>query len=415
MAFEFSKAAKIGALSSLALASATTAQDFQPSFQLNGLVEGRFVLSDNERSVFDGGFGKLRYGGSETGSGQERFEFGEATLSAFSQLTPSLSLVATGQFNPDLDTEFDITEAFLRFRPVSTSKWRYSAKLGAFFPRISFENEGIGWSNTFTITNSAANTWFAEEFRPVGLELKAELRGETTDIEFTGSVFFANDRSGVALALRGFTLNDTRIGLFGSVAISDLTPGRIGEENSPFVESDGRPGFSLGTSIFDESLGEFSLYVSDNRGDVTTVGSAGRVWDTRFINALYSKELNETFFVGAQLFWGDTVTAPTGVRTDVLGTEFFSVSALISAELGPFAITVRPEFFDQNDLTTLAAPPDFNEDGFALTISTAYFVGEKHQFNVEYVYVDSDRNEGTDRLPLSQRENLLMANYRLTF
>lgn len=385
------------------------------STRLHGHVEGRFVFSDNQLSVFDGGFGKLRYGADATGDGQQQLEFGEAAVDVFSQWNSSLSSVVSARVAGDTDAEFDIIEAFLRWRPVSTTRWRYSVKVGAFFPQLSFENEGVAWSNTFMLTNSAANTWFAEEFRPVGAEIKAEWRGDITTVEFTGSAYFANDRSGVALTLRGFTLNDARNGLFGGVRIADLPPGRVDETNHPFVESDGRPGFALGVNVKNQLWGDFFLYLTDNRGDVTEVGSEGRLWDTRFINAHYSREFGDRFFAGAQLLWGDTVTAPTGDRSDVLGTEFFSLSGLVSAEFDNVMLSIRPEYFDQRDLTTLAAPPSFDESGFALTTSASYFLGNNQQITAEYVYADSDREAGASARPDQIRESQFMLNYRLSF
>lgn len=385
------------------------------TFRVHGHVEGRFVISDNQESIFDGGFGKLRYGADANGNGQEQFEFGEAAVDIFTQWNSSLSSVVSARVASDAESEVDVIEAFLRWRPVSLSRWRYSVKVGAFFPQLSFENEGVAWGNTFTLTNSAANTWFAEEFRPVGAEVKAEWRGDVTTVEFTGSAYFANDRSGVALTLRGFTLNDTRNGLFGGVRIADLPPGRVGDVNHPFVESDGRPGFAIGMNVFNGFWGDFSLYLTDNRGDVTEVGSEGRVWDTRFLNAHYSRAIGERFFAGAQLLWGDTVTAPTGNPDDVLGTEFFALSGLVSAEFGDLMVAVRPEYYDQRDLTTLAAPPSFEEDGFALTTSASYFIGDHQQITAEYVYSDADREAGAGRRPDAIKETLFMVNYRLSF
>ena len=49
------------------------------------------------------------------------------------------------------------------------SAWRSNLKIGAFYPPISLEHRASGWSNPYTISSSALNTWVGEELRTIGV------------------------------------------------------------------------------------------------------------------------------------------------------------------------------------------------------------------------------------------------------
>ena len=412
--YTFAKHTACTITASLLLAHGTFAQESEWSFDLSGFVDARVYASDDEVSTFQQGFGKVRYGGSSNGA-RERFRINEVSLIGRVQYGTELSLYVNAQHNPDLDSEIDIVESYLEYRPVSLSRLRFGVKAGAFFPNLSFENDGAAWSNSYTLTNSAANTWFAEEVRPIGAEVALEYRGDTVKTRLTGSLFYGNDRSGTALSLRGFVLNDQKVGIFGEIPIAIIPAERL-DINEPFVETDGRPGFALSFEAEYPGVAEINIYASDNRGDTNEgFNSLTRVWDTEFLNVATKTNLPGDVTFIAQGLWGESFKTPTGDPTLTLGTTFQTLSGLVSRDFGPVRFSFRAEHFDQNDISTLPTAPDLDEDGFALTTALQYTVGKRHRLTAEYLYVDSDRDAGSDELPLSQSENLFQLNYRVSF
>ncbi|UTW55537.1 hypothetical protein [Kordiimonas sp. SCSIO 12610] len=394
------------AISGVLLSSTTAnADDFKPFFDISGLADVKISFGDTELSTFDGGFGKTREGDGTN------VRLSQAALIGFGQLTPSLSAVAHIQYNPDLQDEVDIFEAFLRYRPVSTGRVRYTTKLGAFIPHVSAENKGRGWTNLFTLTNSAANTWIAEEVRPLGLDFTAEYRGDTFDAEVGASVFINNDNSGAGLALRGFVLNDQNVGIFGEVRIPDVGM-RIGQTQAPFREGDDSPGFAVSARLSSEDYGEFIAYYSDNGATAgEPFSNGGQAWDTRFLTASYNHDLPGGVFVNLQGLVGTTETIANG---GPLGTNFSTISLLLAKEIGDLQLATRGELFDQND-TSDCPCPFLGETGEALTVAATYRLGDHHRFIGEYLHVSSDREGATANQPASFNENVFQLAYRLVF
>lgn len=401
------------ALAALGLPSAT-ADGFRPHFGLEGLADIRLVYPSEEASVFGGGFGKLRFGTEEGAARRFDAEIEEIALVGRAQFAPAWFAHVHIQHNPSQANEVDVVEGFVRYRPASTSRWRWGARAGAWFPPVSFENQGVAWSNLFTLTNSAANTWIAEESRLIGAEAILDYRGDSLDLTFRVGPFFANDRSGTALALRGFTLNDQNVGLFGELRIADL-PMRQGVETRPFNEIDGRPGYALHLQLDHISQGELLLNWVDNRGDPLAVGEDGRAWDMYYLNAAYLRPLPAGFLATAQILWGQARTAPTGDPDVIMGTDFLTASGLISWRWRFLELNARGEFFRQIDLTRLMPAPPFAEDGFAVTAAAMFRFGAHHRLTLEYVASRADRAGGPANTRIDLNENSVQLGYRFVF
>ena len=132
-------------------------------FKFDAYGDARVVKAPDERSWRDGGLGKTRYGGGDVTP-----ELGEISAIGRAQLLPELSTYAHVRYEPDQRSALDIIEAYARYRPVSTTPLRWSFKAGAFFPPVSLENQGIGWTPVWTVTLSAINSWVGEELRTIG-------------------------------------------------------------------------------------------------------------------------------------------------------------------------------------------------------------------------------------------------------
>jgi len=395
---------------------AAAEDSFSPTVKFLGQADLRFAIASGARSSFDGGFGKFRFGANGNSSAGSDLRLTEVSLTARSQLTGSLLAQVTAQYNPDGGQEVDLLEAFVRWRPVSLSRTRFSLKAGAVFPKVSFENTGRAWSNIYTLTNSAANTWIAEEFRPVGVEGTLQYRAENYDLFFTAGAFFVNDRSGVALAFRGFTLNAQKLGLWGNLPISDLPPGRVGASNQPFIEADDRPGFSLGLHWKHQYLGEISIYAADNRADTAVVSDSGRLWRTRFLNAAVERKFGASWIIGAQTMYGDTITNPQDSEALIIGTRFFTISGMLAHDVSAKTrLALRLEHFDQLDISNVPPVPDLNENGMALTAAATYKISKNFALTAEWVHSNTDRFEENQIAPIILNEDLLQLNFRAQF
>ena len=119
---------------------AARAQDFS----LSGMADLRLVAPSGQQSHFDGGFGKFRWG---DGRGSPVIPDLDGAIPRGSVVTlPDLRVVVEVRYDPRQQTAIDVIDAYARYRPVSTTRWRWGVKAGAFFPPASLENTGIGWT-----------------------------------------------------------------------------------------------------------------------------------------------------------------------------------------------------------------------------------------------------------------------------
>src|SRR3954469_12270164 len=140
----------------------------------NAMADVRLLQPSNQRSGTDGGLGKLRFnGGSNAGPD---LTIGEIVGDGRVQFSPEFALLGTLRYAPDQHKEIDLLEGYARYRTVSSADWMWQVKLGAFFPPISLENEGVGWSSPWTLTPSAINSWVGEELRTFGGESSVQWR-----------------------------------------------------------------------------------------------------------------------------------------------------------------------------------------------------------------------------------------------
>ena len=158
---------RIGLVLAAALGLATPASaDLQGQFvigetpieyEFSGLVDLRAAYSDNKENWVDGGRDLPRYG---SGDGEREFEadIADATLILDGRIGFETSVFLKAQYEPDQHHPIDLVEGFVQYRPVSTSRWRPRVRAGMFFPPISLEHDGIGWTSPYTITPSAINS-----------------------------------------------------------------------------------------------------------------------------------------------------------------------------------------------------------------------------------------------------------------
>jgi len=360
--------------------------------EIHGWFDYRLVLPSDERSFVDGGLGKTRFG-----EGDGAPQFGGAALVGTLQLTPALLAQTTVRYETTDESSLSVDEAFLRYRPVSTTPRRWSLKAGAFFPPISLENDGIAWSSRATLTPSAINSWIGEELRVIGAEYRVEWRGEQQALEFGGALFGANDPAGEILAARGWSLSDLSYGIGSSVPEPDVLALDLGEpvprRYDPYVESDDRWGWYAELAWSAPQLGRVSLLRYDNRGDPTTSTTYEEqheifTWRTDFWS-LAAETRFDDLRVCLQAMTGETEIVPSPFFESY--TEFDSAYLLLSWERGAWRPAFRVDWFRTEEFPS--AGPGIRERGNALTLALNWRPVDWLRITGEVLRVDSFRSQ----------------------
>jgi hypothetical protein len=174
--------------------------------------------------------------------------------------------------------------------PVGGS--RVKLRAGAFFLPTSRENVDELWENPYTISSSALNSWFGEEFRPIGLDVSWMRWGATIG----ATVYRGNDTFGALPLDPGWSLHDRWILLGQKVQTGD-------DYTSVSAETDHRLGWSARAGW---SASQFSVLLThiDNRSDGLPHGDLYN-WKTRFDVAGFDYS-HADWTVAGETGWGPT-------------------------------------------------------------------------------------------------------------
>jgi hypothetical protein len=386
-----------------------------PEFALHGLADFRYQHSDAQQGWVNGGLGAFRDGGEN-----DRLRISEAALVLQGRLW-DWSGTATAKYAHGQENPVDLTEAFLQYRPVSTSPWRFGARIGMFFPPISLENNGIAWSSPYTLTSSAINTWVGEELKTFGGEAYLTHQLKSGD---RLSVFAAglanNDTAGTLLTWRGWSLHDYEATLQDSfpipegIGLQKLFP-RQAALTRPFVEVDGRPGYYAGFSAERPDLFKFRALYYDNRANPAAVEKGQFGWLTQFWSLGFKTELPWDLTLIGQGMTGRTSMGRLRDGKRPFDVGYWAASILLSKASGIHRISMRHDQFgtDEND----RLPQDDNrERGYAFTANYNLTLAQQHQLNFEVTHTHKDRSA---RIRLgqapNQEETLWQVAYRLFF
>lgn len=397
-------------LGCLALAPPLAAQDAD----LHGYLDCRLVARPSERSWTDGGLGKTRFGDGGTTAGCV-----QAGLVGTWQITPALRALADVQYATPAHDAWSLLEAYLRYRPVSTTPLRWSLKLGAFFPPVSLENEAIGWTSPWTLTPSAIDSWVGEELRSIGAEAQLEWRGGGYTLAGVAAVLRSNDPAGELIAARGWSLSDLTSGLGSAVREPDVYA--LGNQESvplrfnPFLENDARAGWYAGASWQAPGRGRIELLRYDNDADPAThSGGVSPVfsWHTQFWNL--GGELDAGGFVLlAQAMRGSTRIAPAPDFST--STDFDAAYVLAGRTFGAWRAALRIDAF-----ATSQQPPSLadrvREHGGAATFALSWRPFEWLRLTGECLHVRSWRNQRVEEgLAAQQDDSQLQLSARVLF
>lgn len=376
----------LGIIVLLAVAVPAHADDFS----FDGYADLRMIAPpDGDRPWLEGGLGKLRYG-----KGDSSFQFSGAVGEAAWMPAPELLVVAVGRIEPQQKTFFDLLEGYVRYRPVSTTPWRWSVKAGAFFAPFSLENTEIGWSPYWTITPSAINSWFGDEFRTVGAEFTLEWRIEQGTLTVMGSGFGVNDPAGVMMADRGWSMDDRPTGLFDHLRVPDATLILFGDtppDHTPiFKEFDNRVGWYAGASWDDARQWRIELIHYDNEANPSAHEDDYFAWHTKFWDAGFSHHIGE-FTVIAQALTGSTVISPSPVFSAT--TDYNSAFALLGWERGDWRVAGRADIFHTRSYNSFGGSPATSENGYAFTAAVSWLPKDWLKLTGEILSLTSKRGE----------------------
>lgn len=367
-------------------------------FKFEGYGDVRLVLpSQDDDTWLEGGLSKTRFGRDD---GQDvELRFGEIVGEAMWQIAPEVMALASLRYDEDQRTPIDVLEAYVRYRPVSTTRWRWSVKAGAFFPPISLENDEIGWTSTWTLTPSAINTWVGEEFRTIGAEAKLELRGDVDTFEASVALFGWNDPAGILVDVRGWALHDRPTGLFDRPRLPDALP--LSRGGSPpmdtpmFKEIDDRVGYYARAAWRPEGLGRLEVLRYDNRANPAAFDEQV-AWRTEFWSVGAESAIGDVVVL-AQGLVGETEFTPSPSYDRIV--EFWSAYVLAGWAFVDWRFAVRADLFGSDatkyylsaGVPAEADLPKYGEHGHAFTFAAAWLPEPWLRMSGELLVVDSYR------------------------
>ena len=356
-------------------------------FTLDGYGDVRLIVPSSQDSWIHGGLGKFRFGQS---SGDPDLRIGEVVAEGIGQLTPSIMAFASIRYDQDQRREVDFIEAYVRYRPVSTTRFRWSVKLGMFFPPISLENGEVGWTSGWTITPSVINSWVGEELRTIGGEGRLEYRTGRGTIEAVAAVYGFNDPAGILLAFRGWAFNDRPTTYADHPRLPDALAAIF---NAPvpfttleFKEIDDRPGYYLGLRVDDERFGRIELMRYDNRANPEAFRRQF-AWRTKFWSAGYTRRFGMLTLM-AQGMTGLTYVEPV---EDVYNNWNFDAAYLLAGlDLGKWRVALRGDVFSTDRKKSTLPSTLSQEDGNGLTGSVSWFPKPWLRLSAEAIRAEND-------------------------
>jgi hypothetical protein len=381
----------------------------------------RAVGIGGEKSWVEGGFGKLRSGGTKAGDFHLRPELGNVNLIWQPQFNWSLSATVVGSVQGGERTQAGLSQAYLTFRPMRSDKLAFSARAGLMWPPISLEHEGADWHVKDSITPSAINSWVGEEVRPVAVEGTVAATLGDHKLRATAALMAANDTAGTLLTFRGWALHDRTTLAFRRQPLPPLGDftGIQAPYTHPLIDLHQgfahRPGYYAKLAWQPPMPVRFELFHYDNRANPEDVNlDLEWGWDSKFDNAGIVAELGDGAELKAQVLSGRTHMGYLEDGRRWVNNRFRSAFVLLSRSLGPYGVAVRAEAFGTHNRGSWWTD-DYDERGWSAMASA------KRDWNhltglVELLHVSS-RNGSLEEQGLkpTRRQTQLQAELRTTW
>ena len=364
----------------LALAGQARAAD-----GLSGMAQISLSGGDVEESWLEGGFGKTAWSDTEA-------RLSQAVLEWRASFGFAADAVVSLQYQEGVRPGVDLNEAYLRVKAPPMTAGRLSARAGLFYPPVSLEHPGAGWTTEDTLTASALNTWIGEEVKVGGVEATFARDFGGHELSATGAVFGWNDTAGTLLTFRGWSLGETRAGSQAELPLPPLSPFmrvRQAAETYPVLELDSRAGYYGRLEWRPPAPVAIEVFHYDNAGDRVAVEDLQWAWETRFTNVGLSWEPDERTRVLAQALTGETLM---GFRTPEIWVDmgFRAAYLLASHEIAGNTLTGRLDWFDTEDRSWVVADNN-DETGWAATGAWRRALADHVDLLVEAQRVSSKR------------------------
>jgi hypothetical protein len=360
-------------------------------FNVAGYADFRLIAPSDQISWRDGGLGKLRYGAENA---KPDFEFAEAVVDGSAVIFPELLAVATARVAMKQHSAVDLLEGYLRYRPVSTSAWRWSVKGGAFFPPVSLENTEVGWTSPWTLTPSAINSWIGEEIRIIGAEGTVEWRSAPRTLSAGAAVFAWNEPAGVLLADRGWALGDAFTGVFGRPREPNVQAQIMGVppplRTPEILQIDDRAGWYAAATWDETGFAKLNLITYDNEANQSAIYDEIIAWRTAFQDAGLSTQIGNVTLL-AQGMLGQTAIRPSPYFSS--DTHFSAAYLLAGWQVDEnWRVAGRFDVFAAQAHTPFASS-NIRESGNAITLAVNYLPNDWLRITAEGIRLDSTRNE----------------------
>jgi hypothetical protein len=385
-------------------------------------LDVNYVDASGHPSWAEGSAGKLLYDSDHDGLMLSR-----SYIDLRSRLADTLNAhVVAELYTDDMGSTVDLTEAFLEWRPLTESANRYRLKLGAFYPRISLENSGPGWTSPYSISPSAINTWVGEELRSVGAEASVSRRPESLGGAHTFSlqaaVFYGNDPAGGLISWKGWSIHDRQSRFGDKVPLPPvplIQPGNWFDGQDPFItpllEIDDRSGYYLnGEWRFGKHVMLRAMHYN-NRADPQGYENRQFGWRTAFDHVGLQATLPGDIGLLAQWMDGYTVWGRYTNGVYSVDVEFESNYVLLTRAFERHRLTARYDHFEMSENDRI--PMDENsEHGHAWTLAYQFEASSRLQLAAEWLEIFTDRPAWA-YFDLAQRktERQLQLSLRLRF
>ena len=385
------------ALFACALAPAALAEGTAATSHFDMGLDVSIISASGHPSWLEGSGGKLRYGESSEG-----LQLTRGFIDYEALLADTLKVHLVSEFyDDDFGPALDLTEAYLEWRPLAASANRYRLKVGAFYPRISLENVGAGWSSPYSISPSAINTWVGEELRSVGFEFSFSRRlqslGGAHTFSVNAAVFEGNDPAGGLIAWKGWSIHDRQSRFRDEVPlppIPRIQPGQWWDEQDPFItpllEIDEEPGYYINAEWRYSNRFLLRAMHYDNLADPQGLEDNQFAWWTYFDHVALQTTLPGDIGLLAQ--WMDGFTAWGRFRNGVYSVDvtFESNYVLLTRAFDRHRVTARYDHFEMAEADS--TPLDENsEHGHAWTLSYQYNPSKNVSLVAEWLQIFTDR------------------------
>lgn len=348
-------------------------------------------LEDSLDSWYGGGPLNLRYGDDEN-----TLQIGQLGLEGKYRTGDTSTLEATAIYFGGKADEVTLTEAFWQWRPLPSSNWRQTLKVGSFYAPISQEHTGPLWSSPYSINGSAINSWLADEVRTVGAEWRwkwqDQQRQQPWSFSLLGSIYGFNDTAGTMLSWRGWSSGDRQSGAGSTIKTSNFPAlefpfHRQAPQFEPFIETDNRPGYYVGFDTSYHRQLNLSYLYYDNRADPASLKSGQYGWHTRFHHIGGKWKLGQGWELLGQYMNGDTGMGP---NKDGVDNDYWSSYLLLSKRWGKHRVTTRWDRFEVIDRDN--NPFDDNtEHGYSAMASYSYKFAKGWKASASYTHWLSER------------------------